>query len=408
MRIFIKNLFIISLFILTASIAKAQKIGFVDIEVIKTTLGDFKKIETKLMGVKKSYEDTLKIMQTEFQQGVEAYQKQAALMNAEAKSKEEERLGGIRERVLKYNEEKFGNSGELARSQAEMVRPIMEKVKSAIEQVSKSDKLSAVFETSMTAFYDKKSDITFKILDIIKKVKSKLFNSVYFSILIVLLTLSIMPIASAQKLGYVSSVALMDKFPEAKTALGKLSEFQINWLNDIENQEKSIRIQKDSIFNNRLLWSSQERKDADSKLSELISKLSSFRLGKFGENGEYEKKQLEIMNPVLDKISKAIEDEAKSQKMDFIFDKSNRTLPMLYSNPNNDISVLVLKRLGVDISKDSLNSNQKDSQKDVMNARGKGRDENPQQNQVPKFDPNDLLNGIKPDAPAKEVVKPNK
>ncbi|MBL0332843.1 MAG: OmpH family outer membrane protein [Chlorobiota bacterium] len=217
-----------------------------------------------------------------------------------------------------------------------------------------------------------------------------------------------MPIASAQKLGYVSSAALMDKFPEAKTALGKLSEFQINWLNDIENQEKSIRIQKDSIFNNRLLWSSQERKDADSKLSELISKLSSFRLGKFGENGEYEKKQLEIMNPVLDKISKAIEDEAKSQKMDFIFDKSNRTLPMLYSNPNNDISVLVLKRLGVDISKDSLNSNQKDSQKDVMNARGKGRDENPQQNQVPKFDPNDLLNGIKPDAPAKEVVKPNK
>lgn len=170
MNITKKILLTVSIFILTASISHAQqKMGFIDLEVIKTTLSDFKEIESKLVQMKKTYEDTLKIMQTEFQQNVETYQKQAALMNAEAKSKEEERLGMMREKVLRYNEEKFGNSGELAQAQNVLMRPITARIKSAIEAVAKSEKLTVVFEATLTAYYDKKSDITFKVLDALKK-----------------------------------------------------------------------------------------------------------------------------------------------------------------------------------------------------------------------------------------------
>lgn len=226
------------------------------------------------------------------------------------------------------------------------------------------------------------------------------------SILLVSMVFANVAAIYSQKLGYVSATAIIENYPEAKSAKTKLAEFQSNWLNDIAEQEKNIKLQKDSLHNNRLLWSNQEKKDCETRIAEMQSKLNSFRYAKFGLDGEFEKKQAEIFTPVYDKIAKAIEDEAKAQKMDFIFDKSNRTLPMLYSNPNNDISVLVLKRLGVDITKDSLNAQAKANENSAMSNRGKPREGS--NTQVPNFDPNDILNKVKPDMPAlpKDVVKP--
>ena len=47
----------------------------------------------------------------------------------------------------------------------------------------------------------------------------------------------------------------------------------------------------------------------------------------FGAGGEMDKKQQELIGPVLDKIQKAIEEVAKSQKYDYVFDKSSRGMP---------------------------------------------------------------------------------
>jgi hypothetical protein len=46
-------------------------------------------------------------------------------------------------------------------------------------------------------------------------------------------------------------------------------------------------------------------------------------------------------------VSAAIELEMKAQKYDYVFDKSNRSIGMLFANPDYDLTPAVLTRLGV-------------------------------------------------------------
>ncbi|MGZ8510012.1 MAG: OmpH family outer membrane protein [Chitinophagaceae bacterium] len=54
-----------------------------------------------------------------------------------------------------------------------MLLPVNEKVRAAIEKVAKDEKLSAVMETGMMVYYDKKLDITFNVLAYLRRAENK-------------------------------------------------------------------------------------------------------------------------------------------------------------------------------------------------------------------------------------------
>ena len=179
-------------------------------------------------------------------------------------------------------------------------------------------------------------------------------NRTYLQALLIVAGLAGAEAAYAQqKIAYVASEAIMDRLPDAKGARTKLVELQTGWLRDITRQEQEITQLRAEIQTNRLLWSTQEKRDAEARLAEMETKLATYRAGKFGPNSEFERRQAELMGPVIEKVGKAIDDEAKAQKYDFVIDKSSRGMPILYSNPQFDITWAVLKRLGVEVS-DSL------------------------------------------------------
>lgn len=153
--------------------------------------------------------------------------------------------------------------------------------------------------------------------------------------------------AYAQKIGYVASDLILLNLPEASAAQTRLGEIQAGWLREIERMEGEQKKLRNEIETNRLIWSQQERKDAEAKLANVQAQLTEFRRTKYAPGGEYEKLQAEIMKPVFDNITRAIEEEAKSQKMDIVFDKSSTSAAIFYANPQVDLSIAVLKRLGV-------------------------------------------------------------
>lgn len=206
----------------------------------------------------------------------------------------------------------------------------------------------------------------------------------------------------AQKVAYVASEAIFDRLQEAKSARAKLAEMHGSWMREIQRQEQDIQHQRDDIQANRLLWSTQEQRDAQAKLTDLEGKLATFRNAKYGANGEYEKAQTELFGPIQDKVAKAIEEEAKAQKYDFVFDKSSRGMSMLYASSNYDITYQVLKRLGVEVSPSENPANNpasggtgsKGAENSALKNRGR-RDDTPD-NSKPIIDPNDLLKKLDP------------
>lgn len=147
------------------------RIGVVDSQKIVAQLPEAKDAQDKLQESGKKYRDTIETIQKDYIQALESYDKQKAMMSAEAKTKEEERLKSIQERYQRYREEKFGNQGELAAMQEELLAPIRKRVQGAIKEVAKAEKLSAVMETPAFVYFDEELDITFRVLDKLKRNK---------------------------------------------------------------------------------------------------------------------------------------------------------------------------------------------------------------------------------------------
>jgi outer membrane protein len=191
--------------------------------------------------------------------------------------------------------------------------------------------------------------------------------------------------AYSQKTGYVASEEILSRMTEVTEGRTRLAEMQSTWMREIQTQEGEISRQRADIETNRLLWSSQERREAEGKLKDLEQKLAQFRASKYDSGGEYEKLHNEILAPLYEKVFTAINDEAKAQKYDFVFDKSSRGMPMLFANPEYDLTAAVLTRLGVKIDPAELEGGKTETTDGRSPRRGR-RDPDPGTE-----DPNDAL-----------------
>lgn len=151
--------------------AQAVKLGYVDTETILKQLPDALEADKKLKDVASKYQDTLKKFEDDLKNRYEAYKKQEAMMTPDAKKKEEDALKGIQQVYMQYQEEKFGQTGEVARMRETFMTPIREKILTTIKEVSKEEKISFVFDKTNPGllYAEEKADITFKVLDKIKR-----------------------------------------------------------------------------------------------------------------------------------------------------------------------------------------------------------------------------------------------
>lgn len=148
-----------------------MKIGYVDTELILRQLPDAIEADKKLKDVGTKYQDTLKLLQEDFTKRLEKYRQQEAMMSADGKKTEEEALKAMQQNYLQYQEEKFGNTGELARMQAALMAPLRERIQAGIKEVAKEEKLSFIFDKTNPAmlFAEERFDMTYRVLDRIKR-----------------------------------------------------------------------------------------------------------------------------------------------------------------------------------------------------------------------------------------------
>lgn len=162
---------VVCIFSVKTTNAQAVKLGYVDTETILKQLPDALEADRKLKDIAIKYQDTLKKFEDDLKTRYEAYKKQEAMMTADAKKKEEDALKGIQQVFLQYQEEKFGQTGEIARLRETFMTPIREKILATIKEVAKEEKINFVFDkTNPSLLYaEDKFEITYKVIDKIKR-----------------------------------------------------------------------------------------------------------------------------------------------------------------------------------------------------------------------------------------------
>ena len=147
----------------------AQKFGKVNTNTIMQALPEISKINGELEATAKQYENELKTMQDELQRQAEAYDKGKSTMNATAqKSKEQE----LQQLYQKYQQTQMDNQKALQKAQQDKMQPIINKVRSAIENVGKTGGYTYIFEEGVAIYTSTNvEDVTSKVQAELTKMK---------------------------------------------------------------------------------------------------------------------------------------------------------------------------------------------------------------------------------------------
>ena len=151
--------------------------------------------------------------------------------------------------------------------------------------------------------------------------------------------------AGAQsKIGWVNTAAILEKLPEAQDAQRQIDNLVAEWQAELAKLQNTWMMKKDEYDKKKLILTDQLRADAEKDLEDLDKRIADYRTKKFGQSGELFNKQNELMKPVQNKVFKVVQDIAKEDDYDYVFDKSADIL-MLYSKDKYDLTAKVLERL---------------------------------------------------------------
>ena len=134
------------------------------------------------------------------------------------------------------------------------------------------------------------------------------------------------------KLGYIDSEILKERLPEFKEAQRKLDQLRQDFEREAQDREaKLLKLQED-FRKQELLMSEARKMEMQTEFEEKVRLLKEFTEMKFGPEGELMKKNVELSSPIFEKINLALQEMAKQDGYDFIFDVASNGA-IVYADP---------------------------------------------------------------------------
>lgn len=163
-RVFL--LFVGLLFIPAFSFAQL-KIAYVDSDAIMDNLPDAQDARQRLDGFVQEWQTELSKIEADWKTKYEDYEKRKLIMTDQTRAEMEAELMKLEKSIADYREKKFGTNGELFLKQDELMKPVQNRVFTAIKEIAKEDDYDYVFDRSgdvLLLFAKEKYDITPKVL----------------------------------------------------------------------------------------------------------------------------------------------------------------------------------------------------------------------------------------------------
>lgn len=136
----------------------AQKFGKVNTQSIMQSMPEVSKANGELEALQKQKENDLQAMQQELQRKADEYQKASSTMNATTKQQKETELQGLQQKIQQAFQD---GQQEMQKKSNELMQPIVEKVRTAINAVGKAGGYTYIFEDGAAVYTgDNVTDVT--------------------------------------------------------------------------------------------------------------------------------------------------------------------------------------------------------------------------------------------------------
>lgn len=165
-----KNLIIVTAFLLTSSISVAQsKIGLVDMQKAVQATAAGKKAKAELEGEFSKRKKEMEKKEADLRKMGEDLEKKKSVLSEEALQKKQMEW---QEEMMKYRTQVAKAQEDIQKKDRELTQPILEKMRRVIEKVAKEKGMDMVIENTPMMLYSQKSnDLTEDVIKAFEKEK---------------------------------------------------------------------------------------------------------------------------------------------------------------------------------------------------------------------------------------------
>lgn len=147
----------------------------------------------------------------------------------------------------------------------------------------------------------------------------------------------------AQKIRYINSQRILTEYPEAQEIQKKLDEIRKGYEDEYNKMLQEYDNLMKEIENQSLLLSPEKKAEKEKQAQELSMKIEKYRYEKLGPQGEFYRKNMELTQPLYDKIDQVIQKIGNEEGYDYILDVVQGVV--LFAKPEYDITDRVLEEL---------------------------------------------------------------
>lgn len=173
-------------------------------------------------------------------------------------------------------------------------------------------------------------------------------NKVIFGLLLALIFNAASVFAQAPKIGYTNLEYILAQLPEAKQIESQLKEFEKQLQNQLQSKYTEYEQKLDAYRKGAATMADIVKQDKEQELMALQNNIREFEEK---AQGEMQNKQVALLEPILNKIQKAIDKVAEENGYTYILsthtDMGASAIILYAKNKEDNISDLVLKALGV-------------------------------------------------------------
>lgn len=150
----------------------------------------------------------------------------------------------------------------------------------------------------------------------------------------------------AQNFAYVNSEYILKHIPEYTAAQKQLDDLSQKWQQEVDQQYAEIEKMYKAYQNDQVLLNEDMRRRREDEIVKKEKEVKDYQKQKFGFEGELFKQRQQLVQPIQQRVSKAIQDVAQSQGFDLVLDRGQE-VTFLYANPKLDKSNDVIIKLGL-------------------------------------------------------------
>jgi outer membrane protein len=131
-----KILFVLSAFLLIASVSVAQRYAVIDSKYILDKIPDYKEAQTKLDQFSEMWQQEIDKKSAELNKMYKDFDAEQIMLSDELKKKREDELFNKEKEVRDLQRKRFGFEGDLFKKRQELIKPIQDKVYNAIQKLA--------------------------------------------------------------------------------------------------------------------------------------------------------------------------------------------------------------------------------------------------------------------------------